>query len=326
MRYHIIFLLLLCAARPAAGQSLADLERQLDSLLNREAKSEVVIGLGFGNNPAYGGKSTDPFRPITMKPFLSPNVSYNHKSGLFASAYAYYLLNAERKPWFEMDLSAGYDYTKNRNFLTGISYTRYFYADSSDIPATPITNEAFAYFFYRKWWLEPGLSFDFGWGRYRERSVSDGTEYTVTGSDFNIIADLRHSFIYMDLLKADDAILIMPVASFTMGTANYYSNLKSTKYVSRSKMIEKQKKQKDRERGRGNGNGNGNGNNPQPEEEVLTLSDNTGFRPRAVDLGVRISYIIGRVAISPSYTVFKLLQGSDTGLTGYFTASVSVTL
>ncbi|AWO00390.1 hypothetical protein DLD77_01040 [Chitinophaga alhagiae] len=314
MRYHIIFLLLLCAARPAAGQSLADLERQLDSLLNREAVSEVVIGLGFGNNPAYGGKSTDPFRPITMKPFLSPNLSYNHKSGLFASAYAYYLLNAERKPWFEMDLSAGYDYTKNRHFLTGISYTRYFYADSSDIPATPITNEAFAYFFYRKWWLEPGLSLDLGWGKYREK-LSQGAERTITGSDFNIIADVRHSFIYMDLLKADDAILIMPVASFTMGTANYYSNLKSTKYVSRSKMIEKRNNRK-----------RGNQGRPQQEEEEITVSDNTGFRPRAVDLGVRISYLIGKVAVSPSYTVFKLLQGGDTGLTGYFTASVSVTL
>jgi hypothetical protein len=308
MRYHIIFLLFLFTARTAAGQSLAELERQLDSLLNRSVVSEVVAGIGFGNNPAYGGKSTDPFRPVIMKSFLSPHISYNHKSGLYASAYGYYLLNATRKPWFEMDLSAGYDYTKNRDFLTGISYTHYFFADSSDIPATPIKNEAFAYFFYRKWWLEPGLSIDLGWGKYKERPARN-QERTVTGSDFNIIADLRHSFIYMDLLKADDAILIMPVASFTMGTANYYSNLKSTKYVSRSSMMKKRK------RGRGNS-----------DEEAVSVSDNTGFQPRAVDLGVRVSYIIGKVAVSPSYTLFRLLQGSDTGINGYFTASVSVTL
>lgn len=317
MRYHIIILMFLFAARPAAGQTLADLERQLDSLLDRTAESEVVIGLGFGNNPAYGGKSTDPFRPLTMKPFLSPNVSYNHKSGLYASMYAYYLLNATRKPWFELDLSAGYDYTKNRDFLTGVSYTRYFYADSSDIPATPIVNEAYAYFFYRKWWLEPGLSLDLGWGKYKEKT-DPGVVHTVSGSDFNVIADLRHSFIYMDLLKNEDALLIMPVASFTMGTANYYSNLKSTKYMSRSEAIPKRKKKQ--------GNNGNNGNNGNDDTEEVSVSDNTGFRPRAVDLGLRMSYIIGRVSISPSYTVFKLLQGGDTGITGYFTASVSVTL
>lgn len=300
MRFHIIITLLLLSASQAAAQSLADLERQLDSLLNKPAKSEVVIGLGFGNNPAYGGKTTDPFRPVTMKSFLSPNISYNHKSGLYASVYSYYLLNAARHPWFELDLNAGYDYTKHKNFISGISYTRYFYKDSSDIPVTPITNELFAYFFYRKWWLEPGLSVDLGWGRFKEQ-VNRRAERTITGSDFNIIADVRHSFIFLDVLKKDAAILLMPVASFTAGTAHYYSNLKSFQYVSRSKLIKRR-------------------------NQETTISDKTGFQPRAVDLGIRLSYIIGRVTVSPSYTAFKLLQGEDNSITGYFTASVSVTL
>jgi hypothetical protein len=302
MRLHITIILLLLSASQAAAQSLADLERQLDSLLNKKPKSEVVIGLGFGNNPAYGGKSTDPFRPVTMKSFLSPNISYNHKSGLYASVYSYYLLNATRNPWFELDLNAGYDYTKHKNFISGISYTRYFYKDSSDIPVTPITNEVFAYFFYRKWWLEPGLSVDFGWGRFKEQ-VTRRAERTITGSDFNIIADVRHSFIFLDVLKKDAAVLLMPVASFTAGTAHYYSNLKSFQYVSRSKLIKRRR-----------------------NDTEVTISDKTGFQPRAVDLGVRLSYIIGKVTISPSYTAFKLLQGEDNGITGYFTASVSVTL
>lgn len=307
MRYHIIFFLLFFSAQQAAGQSLAELERQLDSLLNRENKSEVVIGLGYGNNPAYGGKSTDPFRPVTMKPFLSPSISYNHKSGFFASAYGYYLFNANRYPWFELDLNAGYDYTKNRNLITGISYTRYFYQDSSDVPATPIKNELFAYFLYRKWWLEPGISLDMGWGR-RQR-----LQQTVTGSDFNVIADLRHSFIYMDLLKNNDVILIMPVLSLTSGTANYYSNLKSFQYVSRSKLVQKRNK------------GRKNRGQPQPELEEI-VSDKTGFQLRAVDVSLRTSYILGNFTISPSYTLFKLLQGEDNRIMGYFTASLSVTL
>lgn len=307
MRHHIIFLLLFFSAQQAAGQSLAELERQLDSLLNSENKSEVVIGLGYGNNPAYGGKTTDPFRPVTMKPFLSPSVSYNHKSGFFASVYGYYLFNASRYPWFEVDLNAGYDYTKNRDLITGISYTRYFYRDSSDVPLTPIKNELFAYFLYRKWWLEPGVSLDMGWGRHQR------TQQTVTGSDFNVITDLRHSFIYMDLLKSNDAILIMPVLSLTSGTANYYSNLRSFQYVSRSKLVQKRNKRR-KNQGR-----------PQPELEEI-VSDKTGFQLRAVDVSLRTSYILGNFTVSPSYTLFKLLQGEDNHIMGYFTASLSVTL
>lgn len=338
MKSHfLVMLAILLSVLKVAGQSaadlqtLADLERQLDSLLNRKPKNEWVIGLGFGNNPAYGGKTTDAFRPVNMKSFLSPNVSYNHKSGLYASTYAYYLLGATQRPWFELDLSAGYDYTKSRDFLAGASYTRYFYRDSTDVPPTPITNELFAYFFWRKWWLEPGISLDFGWGKYKE---SDGVNnLSIKGNDFNVILDVRHPFLFLDVLKKDDAILVMPVASLTTGTAKYFSNLKGFRYANRSSIVEKQEK---KEMGNGNGRGRGRGRgrpgpNPAPgtgvEEHFETvLSDGSAFKPRAVDFGLRASYIIGRVAISPSYTVFKLLQGEDTSITGYFTASVSVTL
>lgn len=328
MKSRFLILLAVCfTAARAAGQTaadlqnLADLERQLDSLLNRRAVNEWVIGLGFGNNPAYGGKTTDAFRPVNMKSFLSPNVSYNHKSGLYASAYAYYLLNATQRPWFEFDLTGGYDYTKDRNFLAGASYTKYFYRDSTDVPPTPITNELFAYFFWRKWWLEPGVSFDFGWGKYRE--ATNGDALSVRGNDFNVIVDVRHPFIFLDVLKKDDALLIMPVASLTTGTAKYFSNLKSFRYVSRSGIVEKQEKK--RRRGRGQGQAPAPVNDVEQTYETV-LSDGSAFRPRAVDFGLRASYIIGKVAIAPSYTVFKLLQGEDTSITGYFTASVSVTL
>ncbi|WP_109697125.1 hypothetical protein [Chitinophaga deserti] len=326
-----LIIVTLCLLLPAAtcyAQTLADLERELDSLLDSRYKSEVTVALGFGNNPAYGGKAADAFRPIDMKPFLSPSVNYTHKSGLFATAGAYYLLGADRKPWFELDLSAGYDYTRNRDLLTGISYTRYIYADSSDVPQTPIKNELYAYFIYRKWWLQPGLSLDYGFGSYRQEEA--GVITNERGSDFNVIVDVRHPFVFMDVITADDGLLIMPVMGLTTGTARYFSNMKSFRYATRGNAIKKFNEKRNNGRGNGNGNGNGNGGQqgPQPGTETETetvLSDGSAFKPRAADLGLRVSYIIGRFAISPSFTLFKMLQGPDTGVAGYFTASVSVT-
>lgn len=313
MRIFLTSLLLLCSCF-ASGQSLAELERQLDSLLGKQQKSELMLAVSYGNNPAYGAKTTNVEQPIVMKTFLSPSLTWYHKSGFFAGANAYYLFNTNQNHWFEWDLTAGYDYTKNRNILMGISYTRYLFADSTDIPATPIKNELFAYFYYRKWWLQPGVSLDFGWGNYRSSGLQ-GKE-NVTGSDFNIITTIRHPFIFTELLGLSDALLFTPSVSLTMGTANYYSQLVSFRYINRSPKMKKDKAAGNRGRGRGRGRG------PGPDGE-LNFADHTGFEPRIVDLTMSASYLAGKFTISPAFTVFKPLTGEDLNIMTYFTARLA---
>lgn len=320
----VVLATLLGCSHIAAGQTtspLEELQRQLDSLLQKQEKNEVVVGIGYGNNPAYGAKTADFDRPIVMKNFFSPSVAYYHKSGFSGSLSSYYLFNAEKNPWFEWDFSASYDYTKNRNFLTGISYTRYFFADSSDVPVTPIKNELFAYFYYRKWWLQPGISLDFGWGRRTDRvvnywqigrrrqTVSNESESTVSGRDFNMILAVRHPFVFIDVLKFDDALLFTPSLGLTLGTAHYYSNMKGFQYVSRSSKI-----QDDIKKSKKNDSG-------QPVESESDAQ--TGFEPRALDLTFNLSYMIGKLTLSPSFTIFKPLQGEDKSFMSYFTARAS---
>jgi hypothetical protein len=300
MRCCFIFLFLLCS-RVGMGQTLAELEKQLDSLLKKREKSELVVGLGYGNNPAYGGKAANFDIPIVLKPFISPSLAYYHKSGFFGAASVYHLFDATKNPWFETDLTAGYDYTKHRNFLTGISYTHYLFADSSDVPSTPIRNELFAYFYYRKWWLEPGVVLDFGWGK--ETTTTDQYSYKLSGRDFNIIAAIRHPFIFMDVFVPEDAILFTPSIGFTLGTANYYSNLKAFQYVTRSTKMKKVKKKR--------------------IGQEIEMEDASGFEPRALDLTINCSYLIGRLAIAPSFTLFKPLQGEDKQVMAYFTARIN---
>jgi hypothetical protein len=317
----VVLATLLGCSHIAAGQtsSLEELQRQLDSLLQKQEKNEVVVGIGYGNNPAYGAKTADFDRPIVMKNFFSPSVAYYHKSGFSGSLSAYYLFGAEKNPWFEWDLSASYDYTKNKKFLTGISYTRYLFADSSDVPITPIKNELFAYFYYRNWWLQPGLSLDFGWGRRTDRvvnywqigrrrvTVGNESESTVSGRDFNMILAVRHPFIFIDVLKFDDALLFTPSAGFTLGTAHYYSNMKGFQYVSRSAKIQNDIRKSKK---------NAQGQPVEPEDD----NTRTGFEPRALDLTLNLSYMIGKLTLAPSFTVFKPLQGEDKSFMNYFTA------
>lgn len=298
MRLYFLTFLLLCS-RIAAGQTLAELEKQLDSLLQKQQKSEVVIGVGYGNNPAYGSKVTNFELPIVLKTFVAPSLSYYHKSGFYGGVSAYYLFNSDRQPWFEWDLTAGYDFTKNKNFITGISYTRYVFADSTDVPKTPIKNELFAYFYYRKWWLEPGISLDYGWGK--DISEGEHSRETLRGNDFNSIVAVRHPFVFSGLLGRFDILMLTPSVNLTMGTANYYSNLKAFQYITRSPKLKQVK--------------------VHPGKE-LNFQDHTNFQPRALDLTLNLSYFIGRVNLAPTYTVFKPLTGDDQGIMSYFTARI----
>ena len=311
MRRCLSLILFLFCSQAVMSQSLADLEKQLDSLLRKQEKSEFVIGLGYGNNPAYGDKKVNYEVPVVMKTFIAPTVSYYHKTGLFANVSGYYLFGANGTPWFEWDLTAGYDYSRNKKFLTGISYTKYIFADSADVPVTPINNELFAYFYYRDWWLQPGISLDLGWGSAEERDGPGPLTRTIHGTDFNVVAAVRHPFIFMDVLKADDAVLLTPSFGLTMGTANYYSNLKAFQYASRSPMIK-----------------SFHDNFSNIEDLLLppTHQTRTGFELRALDLTLSLSYVFGKITLSPSYTVFKPFQGEDKSLVGYFTARIGITL
>lgn len=310
MRRCLSFVLFLFCSQAIMAQSLADLEKQLDSLLRKQEKSEFIIGLGYGNNPAYGDKKVNYEVPVVMKTFIAPSVSYYHKTGLFATASAYYLFNANGTPWFEWDLTAGYDYSRNKKFLTGISYTKYIFADSADIPVTPINNELFAYFYYRDWWLQPGISLDLGWGSVEERTGPGFLTRTIHGTDFNIVAAVRHPFIFVDVLKRDDAILLTPSLGLTSGTANYYSNLKAFQYASRSPIIK---------------SFDGDFRNIDMNFPVSNQT-NTGFEVRALDFTLSASYVFGKFTLSPAYTIFKPFQGEDKSLIGYFTARIGLTL
>ncbi|WP_143011462.1 hypothetical protein [Chitinophaga filiformis] len=310
MRCCFLFLFLLCS-KAAMCQSLAELEKQLDSLLKKRERSELILGVGYGNSPAYGKKTQTYETPIVMKPFINPTVSYFHKTGLYANVSSYYLFQSIGKPWFEWDLSVGYDYSKNRKFLTGISYTKYIFTDSVDIPVTPINNELFAYFYYRDWWLQPGVSLDLGWGNTQEKFAGGRLSRNISGKDFNIVTAVRHPFIFIDVLKHDDAILLTPSVGLTMGTANYYSNLKSFQYISRSPKLHWE------------------WSDTRPPEDIqrafMSSKTATGFEIRAVDLTLNASYMLGNFTISPSYTIFKPFQGEEKQLTGYFTARLGYT-
>jgi hypothetical protein len=143
------------------------------------------------------------------------------------------------------------------------------------------------------------VSLDYGWGKH----VSEGlyTKETLHGNDFNTIASVRHPFIFSGVVSRFDVLMVTPSVNMTLGTANYYSNLKAFQYMARSPQMAKLR---------------------QPPGAELNFEDHTRFEPRVVDVTMNVSYFIGRVNLAPSYTVFKPLTGTDQGVMSYFTARI----
>ena len=93
-----------------------------------------------------------------------PTLAYFHKNGLGITGTANVISENDKINPYQFSITPSYDYIKNLDFATGISYTRHFIKDSLTFYTSPLQNELFGYFSYRKWWVRPSVAVSYGWG------------------------------------------------------------------------------------------------------------------------------------------------------------------
>ena len=190
-----------------------DFDSFMDSLLTPRSYSlaSLSIGKGYYN---YSSK-TDYSISTTQKLNYSPTLGYFHKGGLGISGTGYIVNDGENLNFYQSGITPSFDYLKNRSIATGISYTRYLTRDSLPFYTTPLQNELYGYFMYRKSWFKPSVAISYGWGSrsdymQREELIQDlrlrrrgftyiNTEETV--SDFSLMASVRHDFYWLEVFS-----------------------------------------------------------------------------------------------------------------------------
>jgi hypothetical protein len=213
---------------------MKDFDSYLDSLAGRKSFFTVNMGIGTGFF-SFNDKSS--MLVNTQKKIIfSPSAGYFHKSGLGISTTGFALAN-NGLSFYQFAFSPSYDLIK-KSFSTGIAYTRYVTKDSLDFYTTPIQNELFAYFSYKKWWVRPTISFSYGWGKETEerkeerlaRLLSMRNRYFVTIKnetrvrDFSATISVRKDFDWYDVLGKRDNITFTPIVMLNAGTQNYGFN------------------------------------------------------------------------------------------------------
>lgn len=189
---------------------------------------------------------------IERKTIWSPALGYYHKGGLGISVTGNIINDGNQSNLYQYAVSPSYDFLKDRKLVTGVAYTRYFTKDRLNFYTSPLQNEVYGYFLWRKSWLQPGITANYGWGSrsdYQQRKIiyadlvadnlpdrprpgnlidwdtatiiEKNTESIV---DFTVTGSLRHDFYWLNLFSDKDYIKFTPLLSLLAGTQRFGYN------------------------------------------------------------------------------------------------------
>jgi len=268
---------------------LQDMETFLDSisLPHSYILGSMAVGRGYFN---YTSKSSTLIE--SQKSFTyTPTLGFFHKDGLSLTATGNIVNHDNKLNFYQVAVSPGYDYLENKNFATGVTYTRFFTKDSLPFYTTPLQNELYGYFTYRKWWIRPTVALSYGWGsrtdyQEREELIQDlrlrrsgltriNSKESI--SDFSVITSVRHDFYWLGVISYKDHIRLTPQLSFISGTQKFGFNQSANTYATILRT----------------------GANVLYNSENVYLDDQLDFQPLSLTMFLRGEYSIGKFFVQP---------------------------
>ncbi|HYJ37632.1 MAG TPA: hypothetical protein VEV87_03410 [Chitinophagaceae bacterium] len=278
---------------------LKDFDSYLDSL--RKPKSFFSFNLGIGNGYFSFENNNTVYLSNSQRLIVTPSAGYYHKTGLGITTTGYLLLDTENSQFYQFSITPSYDFIGNRKLGFGFAYTRYFEKDSLPFYTTPIGNELFGYFTYKKWWIRPTLSICYGWGsnteylekqtfiwRERLQRYDRGFIYVKNEEsvrDFATIISLRHDFDFFNLFVRRDGFSITPVLLFTAATQSFGFN---TSYQYSVNAVRA---------------------NLLPSNQHI--SDQSSYRPQSFSFILRTDYNIGKFFVMPQFLLDYYIPETD---------------
>ena len=207
---------------------LQELMDMLDSA-NRPvsyAFANVAVGnrLFSTRNNALNAKQN-----ISSTIIYSPSLGYFHKTGFNIIAGANLLNDGDKFGVNQYSINPAYDLVGNRKFSFGISYTHYFVKDKFSAFSSPIQNDFYTSFAYKKTWLRPGVSFGYSTGEYKEVQYKDtvinnGNRHRYDSmtnklNAFSMMLTASHEFAWYAVFAKMDGLALTPTIMVNAGAA-----------------------------------------------------------------------------------------------------------
>jgi hypothetical protein len=291
-----------------------EMESFLDSI--SAPRSYTLAALVFGKKYFYYKTKESRDLKTTGKIVFTPTAGYYHKSGFGITGVASFVNDQKNFSFYQLAITPSYDYLANRNLATGFSYTRYATKDSLPFYTSPLQNELYAYFTYRKWWFKPMVAVSYGWGsrsEYRERETYL-TDYQLATlgfarvntsesiSDLSVVTSVRHDFYWLDVLNFRDHIRLTPQLSFTSGSQKFGFNQSSNTYVTRA----------------------GSNTATLYSTENVYFDNKMYFQPISLTFHLRTEYAIGKFYIQPQIVLDYYFPADDNRFSKLFTFNAGI--
>lgn len=291
---------------------MQDMESFLDSITSPRSylMGNLAIGKGYYS---FTGKS-DYSIETAQKLSYTPAIGYFHKGGLSITAAGNIINSNNKLNLYQFSVTPGYDYLDNRELATGIAVTKFFTKDSLPFYTTPLQNELYGYFTYRKWWLRPTVALSYGWGSRsdymeRESAIQDlrlrragliriNSKETI--SDFSLITSVRHDFYWLNIFSYKDHFRLTPQVSFISGTQKFGFNQSANTYATVIRT----------------------GTNILYNSEDIYLDDHLEFQPLSLTMYVRGEYTFGNIFIQPQLVLDYYFPSTDKKFSTFFSFNV----
>jgi hypothetical protein len=289
-----------------------DFDAFMDSILTPHSYFLTSLSMvkGYYSFERKSSSSIETIKKLTY----SPTLGYYHKGGLGITGTGYIADDGANTNFYQGAITGSFDYLENKKLATGFSYTKFLTKDSLPFYTTPLQNELYAYFAYRKWWVRPMIAVSYGWGSrtdYEEREslIQDlrlrrrgftyiNTEETV--SDFSLITSVRHDFYWLDVLTYKDHIRFTPLINFTSGTQKFGFNQSSSTYATLLR----------------------SNSSVLYSTENLYLDDQIKFQPLSLTLYLRGEYSIGKFFVQPQFIMDYYFPATSNNFNTIFSVNI----
>ena len=291
-----------------------ELDNLLDSLT--APRNFFLFNVGMGTS-YFNYESKSSFNLQSSKKFsYTPTLAFFSKSGLGVSGTSVVVYDGVNLNPYQFYLTGSYDYMKNRNFITGVALTHFFTKDSLPFYTSPLKNEFYTYFAYKKWWLKPSLAMSYGWGSRSDYEQQQ--EYITTMrlnyngytridtresiNDFNLIGSVRHDFYWFNMLGHNDYIRFTPQLVFTSGTQKFGFNQTSSTYATLPRT----------------------GANFLYSSDKVYLDDQLYFQPLSLSAYIKTEYSKGKFFVQPQMVFDYYFPATEKNFTTAFIVNAGV--
>jgi hypothetical protein len=303
------------------GQTSPSDKHIMDSLLQNDEILKMIGGyykpssyfrtnIGVGNKLYSSQDKAIESLQNTNEIIISPSVAYYNKNG-FGISFTGSLLNENDKTdFYQYSVSPFYNYTKGKVANASLSYTHYFEKDIYSSHTSPVQNEFYGSFIFKKPWLKPGISTGYSSGTYHVKIANQRVHIkyidttTIKLSSFSFAGTLEHSFEFYNLFSKKDGLAFTPQFSFITGINTYQVSHKSSasNYNSFTKKLSKRIR------------------------HFQSQAGNDKYEAQSIGLDLDMNYAIGIFYVEPEfYFDYYLPETKDKRFTQIFNVNIGIT-